>query len=328
MTETTGVCVLCSLRDPEALPTPLEQGHCCDKCRLRLGRDLRDIVRLCDRAAEHVQPGRGTGNSRPGFESRPPIALDAVDPEMAYVAVDAGNGGPLLEVLESWERLIRAERAFAAYGIASDLRQGLRRPVMPSDADPDGRTAVDRWFQTNDVERGNRLRIPSQGQATLTGVVSFLQAQIDWACTEPTFPLVEFASEVHSAWQTVRHWDHSQPAGTLVFCPTVIDDTGKKCGTKLRVTILTEIEGRDDHRTSVWCKGCGAVRRPDQLLAATGADDAYLPAAVISEYTGVAIRTIQEWGQTGKVKREGRTYRFGDVKDLVIAKMTRRGRSA
>ncbi|MDI1290001.1 MAG: hypothetical protein PSX37_08660 [bacterium] len=320
----TNACVTCATRGDE---TKLKEGLVCDKCRGRIGRNLSDILRLCDRAAEHVQPGRGSsGGGRGVFESRPPAVLEAIDPELAAVTVFHGEHkrGSLLELLESWERLIRQERGFAAYGLASDLRQSLRQPVMPSDATPDGRTDLDRWFQAKDIHRS--VRVPSLGQVTLTGVVTFLRSQVDWMCDTPDFPIADFANEIHAAWSTVRHWgSDGEPAGTIVLCPTLVDgnDNGI-CGEKLRVSILTEIEGRDDHRRPVWCQTCGAVRKPDQLLAASGADDAYLSAAMIAEYLPVAEGTIRTWAKAGKVKRDGRLFRLGDVKEQVTARNLKR----
>lgn len=317
-------CVVCASLGHD---TEIQDGHCCPRCRATILRGLSDILRLAIDAALYIEPGRGTGASTPVPASRPPINLDAIDPHNTVVPQFPGqqHAPTVLELLENAEREIRQARRLAPYGLASASRR-TPKPTPRANVTPDGHTQPDRGFTLLDERRRDRL--PHAGDANLTGVIQFLQHQIDWITTSHAFGLEDFAETIRDCTRALQRFSTDQnTGGTVVLCPTIHDD-GTTCARRLRVVILREIDGRDDHRESVWCRSCGAVRKPDQLLAASGADDAYLPAALLSEHLGIPESTIRTWATSGRVSRDGRRYRFGDVRDLVIARMTRRGRGA
>jgi len=196
MTDWEHACVLCAARGKQ---TRLESGHCCVPCAGWLMTTVADIARLAADAAAFVAPGSSSGGgSRPVPSSRPPLTVDALDPENTTVT---GYGATVLELCEAWERMIRADRGMAPYGPASAARVA------------DGMYAGT--------------------SASLVGVVGFLGAQVSWMTTEPTFPLEDFADEMRACVRVLRRWDvTAEDRGTMVRCPTLHEDEGE-CGYRL-----------------------------------------------------------------------------------------------
>ena len=270
------VCVLCT--------AALDVGHVCQRCAQRIARDLDAILALAAEAAAHMdRPSKpGAGRSVPG--ARPPLVLDALDPELASIRLaqdDPSSEVPLLVVLEDWERIIREDRGLAPYGIASEARLAAVGPLHAS-----------AWSQHTPV--------------TLTGVVGFLKAHHDWAMTEPSFDLAEYARQVRLCRKAVSRWDHdAREAGWRVPCPTVTDEGD--CAQPLRVTRGAEV---------VYCRACGREWELPRLLAVAGRDaDVWVDVEAAATLAGVHERTIRKWISRGHVSKRGQLVRILDVRE-------------
>ena len=293
------VCVLCA-RHGRAVE--LESGHCCRTCRVRLDDALVDIVRLAADAAAWIQP-RATGSAgRSVPASRPPLNLDAVDPELTLVrlqADDSTSEEPLLWVLESWERLIRDERHLTPYGPASGHRNQTlaqlpvgetNRPTVPP------RPGTDHSYAVAGANRPD--------QATLTAVVRFLRAQLDYAASEPTFGLEQFADEIALCRRALVRYDvDRETPGTEIACPTIRDDDAA-CGMRLRYHDLDDV---------VRCPRCGATRDAATLLVIARADptvDVWLAPDEAATWLGVSQRTLRRMARRGEIDRHRGQYRL------------------
>jgi hypothetical protein len=270
------VCVLCT--------RTLHHGHVCGPCAYRISRDLDAILDLAAQAAAHIdRPSKpGAGRSVPG--SRPPLVVEAVDPELATIRLvpdDPSSEVPMLVVLEDWERMIREDRGMAPYGVASEARLAAVGPLHGSS-----------WARHTPV--------------TLTGVVRFLQAMADWVITEPSFDIAEYARQVRLCRRAVARWDHdAQEAGWRVPCPTVTEDGD--CGNALRVARGSE---------AVYCRNCGREWEITRLLAVAGRDaDVWVDIEAAATMAGVHERTIRKWVARGKVRKRGQLVRILDIRD-------------
>lgn len=121
-------CVLCAARGKT---TRLESGHCCVSCAAWLQTSVADIARLAADAAAWVAPGSSTGGGGHSVpSSRPPLSVDAVDPELTLTGPPPSP--TVLEVVESWTRMIREMRGMSAYGpwsLEQSARRGLTAPI-------------------------------------------------------------------------------------------------------------------------------------------------------------------------------------------------------
>lgn len=112
-------CILCARRGKVTRC----ESHVCVPCAAWLQTQVAEIARLAADAAAYIEPGSTSGGgSRSVPSSRPPLTVDALDPELTPVPVP---GQPphvwptVLEVLEAWERMVREMRQMAPYGPAS-----------------------------------------------------------------------------------------------------------------------------------------------------------------------------------------------------------------
>ncbi len=280
MTDTTweNVCILCAARRP-AKQTELEHGHCCPSCAAWLSSTLTDIGHFAAEAAAFIaRTGSGTTSGPATFGSRPPINVEAIDPELALIELNAGDPSsavPILEALEMWERAIREDRGFAPYGPSSAvrLRSGDRRATE---------TAI-----------------------TLTGVLSFLGSQIDWIVTEETFGLEEFADHVRRSAAVLRRWSREDvQIGTRIACPTVTDE-GDSCSAPIRVSTDGD---------PVLCRRCGRTWSIEWLIQVAGKDaDGWADMEAVVRLSGLHERTIRKWATAGKVRKRGMLYSIRDV---------------
>jgi hypothetical protein len=269
------VCVLCT--------RSLHHGHVCGPCGYRIGRDLDAILELTAQAFTQIaRTGKpGAGRAVPG--SRPPLVVDALDPELASVRLipeDPSSDVPLLVLLEDWERIIREDRGLAPYGVASEARLAAHGPLH-------GAT----WAQHTPV--------------TLTGVIRFLQAHQDWVIAEPSFDIAEYARQIRLCRRAVARWDaESHEPGWRVPCPTVGDDG--ECGQVLKVARGAE---------SVYCRACGREWNIARLLAVAGQDaDVWVDVEAAATLAGVHERTIRRWISRGHVAKRGQLVRILDVR--------------
>lgn len=258
-------CVICANRG-KAVET---DGHCCPGCRNRIDQDLSRILDLAAAAAAW-QPPKATSAARPTFGSRPPLSLDGIDPELTLIDLIPGDSSsrvPLLDALESWERAIREDRGFMPYGPASALR-----------ARQHGASTA----------------------ATLTGVITFLKGQLDWATTEPSFGLEDFAAHIRAAVRALaRYGTQDQPATTVALCPTLTDDG--ECRYRLRYIDLHD---------QVKCPRCGAARDAITLIAIAISDGRklWLDAGSAAQLLGVSEPTLRRMAQRGQIERSRGKY--------------------
>lgn len=112
-------CILCARRGK----TTRSESHVCVTCAAWLQTQVADIARLAADAAAYVAPGSTTGGGgRSVPSSRPPLTVDALDPELTPVPTPGtppDRWPTVLEVLEAWERMCREMRGLAPYGPAS-----------------------------------------------------------------------------------------------------------------------------------------------------------------------------------------------------------------
>lgn len=270
------VCVLCT--------AAVDQGHVCQRCADRVRRDLTDILHLTAEAHMQTEPKAGTGGgARTVPASKPPLAVDALDPELVLIRLvpeDESSEVPLLVLLEDWERIIREDRGLAPYGMASEARLASVGPLHGAS-----------WASHTPV--------------TLTGVVRFLQGHHDWAMTEPSFDLAEYARQVRLCRRALTRWDsQAHSPGWRVPCPTVTDEG--ECGQSLRVARGDEI---------VPCRKCGRDWELPRLLAVAGRDaDVWIDVEAAATMAGVHERTIRKWIAKGAVQRRGQLVRILDVR--------------
>lgn len=267
-------CVLCQAQ--------LDHGHACQVCVAKIGANLDDIGRFVTDAAAYV-PVKGSGEgSRPAPASRPPLNLDALDPELVAVVLVDGDEStrmPVLNVLEDWERIIRDDQGFAPYGLATE---------MAMDA---AGARGDSWWVSTIV--------------TFPRVLEFLRKQLHLAAADPTFDLQEFARQVRLCRRALARWDADRErGGWRVPCPTITDDG--ECGRPLKVQ-----PGADE----VACRSCGVARNIEQLLRVAGADaDVWVDIEAAARLAGVAERTVRRWIRRGAVAKRGAYVRVLDVR--------------
>jgi hypothetical protein len=268
-------CVLCGRN--------LDHGHVCGPCGYRITRHLDAILQLTAEAAAHMdRPSKpGAGRSVPG--SRPPLVVEALDPELTLVRLvpdDPSTEVPMLTILEDWERIIREDRGLVPYGIASEARLAATGPLHGAS-----------WARHTPV--------------TLTGVVRFLQAHQDWVLTEPSFDVAEYARQIELCRRAVARWDaDAHEPGWRVPCPTVGDDGD--CGQVLKVARGAE---------TVYCRACGREWDITRLLAVAGRDaDVWVDLEAAATLAGIHERTLRRWISRGHVTKRGQLVRIQDVR--------------
>ena len=282
-TDQAGECVLCAARRPPRA-TELEHGHCCAACADWLARALTDIGHYAAEAAAFIpRTGSGTTSGPATFGSRPPINVEAIDPELALVELNQGDPSsavPILDALEMWERAIREDRGFGPYGPAS------------------------------------AHRLTEAGQATvtactLTGVLRFLTGQLEWITTDDGFGLVEFSDHVRRSVAVLRRWSSQETQiGTRIACPTT-DDDGHTCGAPIRVSTDGD---------PVLCRRCGRSWSVEWLIQVAGKDaDGWADLEAVVRLSGLHERTIRKWATAGKVRKRGLLYSLRDVSQATTA---------
>lgn len=256
-------CVLCAMHDRH---TRLKYGHCCAACADRLAADVRRIGELAVMAS--VEPRSGSGGSSTAYGSKPPINVAGVDPELTLV----GNAPSptVLDVLESWVRMVREEREMAPYGPWS------------------GHAAV-------------ALAATATGtKATLVACVGFLAAQSEWIVGTPDFPLEDYRTEITACVRALKRWDPAaMDPGTMVKCPTMNDDG--ECGYRLHYHDLTE---------PVTCRRCGVTRDASTLAAVAMSDgrEVWLDPEAAANWLGMSESTLRRMANRGEIARSHGRY--------------------
>lgn len=278
------VCVLCAAAGKER---KLEAGHCCESCATWLHTAIVNIGFYATEAAAWVAPGSSSkGGGSASFGSKPPINVDAVDPELAFIELNAGDRSSavtILEMLEMWERSIREDRGFTQYGPASSQRA---------------------------IAKGVRML---DSKATLIGCVDFLAGQVEWIITAEDFGLEELADHVRRAAAILRRWDgNSEQIGTRIACPAQVDD--HTCGTTLRIS---------NDGTPVTCRGCGHSWTIDWLIRVAGNDaDGWADIEAVARLSGLHERTIRRWASAGKVRKRGLLYNVRDISEATTKEIS------
>jgi hypothetical protein len=270
-------CTLCARRNR----VTESESHVCVPCAGWLQVQVADIARLAADAAAFVAPGSSTGGgSRPVPGSRPPLRVEALDPELTVID---GQTLTVLECLELWERMVREMRGLAPYGPASAARSAAA------------------------ARNGE-----SVAACTLTGVVRFLGAQVAWMTTEPDFPVDDFADEVAACVRVLRRFDLTREASTgrVVECP---HDAGEgTCGYRLR------IDGNDVDKY-FHCPRCGSEWSVDRLMlvvAETTDASMWLDAEAVIGRFGIDRRTLARWVREGRIVKSHGRY---DIKPIALA---------
>jgi hypothetical protein len=193
-------CVLCEGRGVDR--PAAESSTTCEPCRAWLARTIDQVAGYAALAARSVARTTKAATSAHAFGSRPPLVVEALDPELAMIALNAGDESSevtILAMCEMWERAVREDRHLAPYGPASEARHATT-------------TA-----------------------AALRGCTGFLARQVDWMTTTPGFDLAGFADHVRRAAAILRRWDiDAATVGTRLACPAILDD-GAECGAVIRL---------------------------------------------------------------------------------------------
>jgi hypothetical protein len=198
--------------------------------------------------------------------SRPPLTVDALDPELTLIG--PAPSPSVLEVVESWERMIRDMRGMAPYGPASAARA-----------------------------RGGLYEGTS---ATLVASVAFLGRQVAWM-VDNEFPLEDFADEVRSCVRVLRRWDlDAEDLGTMVKCPTLHEDEGE-CGYRLYYRDMS------DHVTCRRC-GVSRDANTLVIVAMSDGRPVWLDPEAASKWLGVGESTLRLWAKQGKIQRNHGRY--------------------
>lgn len=270
-------CILCARRDRT---TEIDHGHVCPGCLQRISSNLTDLLALALLATVEPRNGAGSGRTVPG--SKPPINVDGIDPALALVDVGCGPTA-LLEILESWERLVREARGMSPYGPASAAR------MEHLELDPHEH--------------------PHPTTITLTGVVGFLRASLPWWATSPDQPIDDFADEVRLCHRALARWNPDRgPKSWRVPCPTMTT-SGADCGYLIPVTRVASDERVD-------CPRCGRIWETDRLLAVAGRDaDVWVDIEAAVAATGIPEGAIRRWARSGLVRRLHGQYAIVDIRN-------------
>ena len=259
--EWPSVCVLCAMHDRH---TRLKHGHCCAVCADRLAADVRRIGELAVMAS--VEPKAGRGGMSASFGSKPPINVAGVDPELTLIGY--APSPTVLDVLESWVRMVREEREMAPYGPWSAA-------VAASSA-------------------------TSGTQATLMGCVGFLAAQTEWIVATPGFPLEDYRSEITACVRALKRWDPAaEDPGTMVKCPTLTDDGD--CGYRLHYHDIT------DPVTCRRC-GVTRDAMTLAAVAMSDGREVWLDPEAAANWLGISEPTLRRMARRGDIERSHGRY--------------------
>ena len=189
-------------------------------------------------------------------------------------ALDTSAAFDAIAVLESWERIWREDYGLTPYGPASAERE------------------------------------PTP-EATLTGIVTFLQSWLGKTCTE--HPAVdEFAHElrgVHRASQQAA--GQTRRAAWRVTCPSDTEDG--ECGQQLRVS-------GEDFGGQVTCRACRTtwpVERLLRVVASSRMAELWLDPEAASEWLGIGERTLRTWAREGRIRRENGRYEVHSLREAM-----------
>lgn len=272
----TKACAFC------AKETRYRVGRVCAPCFSRLRVWLLSLPQLAAEAGNRLEVtavGRSSGRSVPG--SRPPLNLDAIDPALALIELapgDRSSAVPILEALESWERLVRAENELAPYGIATALN-----------------------------------RDPLSSTATLANVCRFLSVWLEWMAETDEVDVVDFHIHIKSARRVLLRWswEHEDETRWRVTCPHV-RGSGQECGSVLHFVGLEDDEVRCRGCGSRW-----SPARLLAVATSADAESVWVDAEAAAVAVGVDASTVRRWARAGRVRRQGQRYSLADLRRCV-----------
>lgn len=291
-------CALCAARGRR---TDLKAGHCCDACQARLRADLSGLLQMVvDASAELVEPmgRRGSGTGSSGMESKPPADLDLIAPHMVRLRLLDDEDAPWFTatyVLSDWERLIREQQGLTRYGEATADHLGRDQSHVPSG-----------------IQRATRA---------FTQAVQFLEVRVDWMCTDPEFPLEEFARQVNMIRSAIRGLSSRGRGDKVVKCPTITENG--PCGASIRVRLWIALEdgeqGKDDSTGELTtCPKCRSSRTWSTLLFLAGGEDTFADIEAITAHFGISRSVVFKWARDpARVRRRNGLYCWGDIKKQV-----------
>jgi hypothetical protein len=213
---------------------------------------------------------------------------------------------------------------FAAAALTPESRQGDGGRSVPGSRPPldiaaldaalglDAMPILEEWVR--DIRARNNLApygaATEAAGATLVGVVTFLRSWLLWCAESPSWPMSDYAREVHDQVTYLARFDpaHETPDGMRVPCAAPHPDAdGRDCG--YRISITTHNLADD-----LTCRRCGNVTTAGRLILVALNDPAVIVwayADVIEAAIGIPQRTLRSWAQTGVVERKGSQYDVG-----------------
>lgn len=226
-----------------------------------------------------VEPPRST-SGRGAPASKPPINLDAVDPALATIEMlqhDPTSRVSILEALESWERIIRAENELVPYGVASSAA---------------GAT--------------------SSSSVLLSRVCLFLRSWLEWLVESVAVDFADFSYHVFASRRVLARWsfDTDPPPRWRVACPSLTDDG--PCNASLRFSGLEDNELACPRCGSVW-----SPARLLAVATDADAGSVWVDAEAAGVAVGVDPSTVRRWARSGKVRRSGQRYSLADLRAAV-----------
>lgn len=276
----TTSCAICNK------PLRQQETHTCQPCHTRINQALNEILDLALQAHAQTEPVITLGTGRTSLGSKPPITIDAIDPELTLVRLnedDPSSDTPILEILEDWERTIRDERNLNPYGIASEARLAQHGPLH-------GAT----WANHTPI--------------TLTGVIRFLHTQTPWVCSHPDVNVKQYAQHLQLCVSALKRWSlDNQGPRWLIPCPTLTDNGD--CANRLLVS-------RNDETT--YCRECKRNWEVKHLIRVAGRDaDVWVDIEAAAKLAQVHEQTIRKWVRRRVVKKRGQLVRMQDIRAYI-----------
>lgn len=269
----TRACAVC------AKETRYRVGRLCAPCFSRLRVSLLSLPQLAGEAGSRLEVtavGKGSGRSVPG--SRPPLNLDAIDPALALIELapgDRSSAVPILEALESWERVVRAENSLVPYGVATSLN-----------------------------------RHPLSTTVTLGNVCRFLSVWLEWMAESDIVEVADFHVHVGAARRVLLRWSWEGEDETRwrVACPHV-RGSGQECG-----SILNFVGLEDDEIRCRGCGSRWSPARLLAVATSADAESVWVDAEAAGVAVGVDASTVRRWARAGRVRRQGQRYSLSDLR--------------
>ncbi len=166
------------------------------------------------------------------------------------------------------------------------------------------------WRETYNLIQYGPATEHTPNNQLLAHICEFLTAWLPKSCEEH-LAIDLFAAELRQQWAAMREGAGETPANSWVIpCPADVqrrvDDemTIGLCGTPIKIA-------DPDFDAEVNCRGCRTHWKVSRLLyvgASANAGGIYVDPEAASTYLGVTERTLRQWANKGKIKRERGRY--------------------